>query len=160
MRERERESLKINTKIHVVKNIYQELGRLVSEQQEKVDLVEDQLRYARANTEVGLENLEQANVGMCGLAYKVERPLPRREQPPEIVTMEELNWKLPFQTFPQDIFEVRNDLVDLVHVSASKIQKLGRRELFPCGSSTVFEDDNGSESTEVYYEDKRRSRLV
>ena len=160
MREREKETLEINSKIHVVNNIYHELGRLVSDQQEKVDLVEDQIRYARANTEVGLENLEQANVGLCGLAYKIERPLPRREQAPEIVTMEEINWTLPFETFQHDIFEVRNDLVDLVHVSASKIKKLGRRELFQCGSSTVFDDDAGSHNAEVYVEDKRRSRLV
>ena len=160
MREREKETLKINTKIHVVNNIYKELSRIVSDQQEKVDLVEDQIRYARANTEVGLENLEQAKVGMCGLAYKLEGPSPRRDQPPPIVTMEELNWKLPFQTFSHDIFEVRNDLVDLVHVSASKIQKLGRRELFPCGSSTVFDDDADSLNADVNDEDKRRTRRV
>lgn len=164
MREREKETMEINSKMHVVNNIYQELGRLVSDQQEKVDVVEDQVRYARANTEIGLENLEQANAGMCGLAYgsKRERPVHKREQPPDIVTMEDLSWKLPFQTFQHDIFEVRNDLVDLVHVSATKIKKMSSRELFQCGSSTVFDDpaDSDGFDSEVHVEDNRRSMLM
>jgi len=129
MREREEETKKINTKIHAVNNLYQELGRLVTDQQEDIDLVEDQIRYARANTEVGLDRLQKSRGGMFGIRSE-------REQPPPVIAEEELNWRLPFQTFRHDIFEVRNDLVDLVHVGAKKITNLGNREIFQCGQTS------------------------
>ena len=93
---------------------------------------------------------------------KRERPSHQREQPPEFVTMEDLSWKLPFQTFQHDIFEVRNDLVDLVHVSAKKLKKMSSRELFQCGSSTAFDDatDSNGFNDEIREGDKRRSMLM
>jgi hypothetical protein len=155
MREREEETAQINAKIHVVNNIYEELGRLVNDQQGKIDLVEDQIRFARANTEVGLDHIEQAGVSMCGIAGTRNIPS-KRDEPPQAISMDDLSWKLPFQTFQHDIFEVRDDLVDLVHVSAKKIKTLGRRELFQCGSQTIDDDF----STGVSVEDNRRSMVM
>ena len=160
MREREKETLEINAKIHVVEDIYRELNRLVIDQQEKVDVLEDEIRYARASTELGLEHLERAGADFCGITHKLEIPS-QRESPPSVISMEELSWKLPFQTFRHDILEVRNDLVDLVHVSARKLKKLGRGDLIRCGSPTDFDDDALDDmNTELLVKDTRRSEVM
>jgi hypothetical protein len=116
--------------------LFQELGRIVNDQQETVGVVEDQLRYARANAEVGLEHLQQRSL-MCGVRTE-------REQPPPVITEDELHWTLPFQTFQQDIFEVQQDLVDLVHVSARKLKRLGSVKSFQCGPDTTVDVDDYS----------------
>ena len=135
MREREKETEDINKSLHVVQNIYRELDRLVSNQQENIDLVSDQVRYARANVEVALEHLEDANDGHYGFAKYIGAE-PRRQNATEFISMEDLNWKLPFKTFQQDIFEVRKDLMDLFNVSATKIKNIDSSNLFRCGSHT------------------------
>jgi hypothetical protein len=135
MREREKETEDINKSLHVVQNIYRELDRLVSSQQENIDLVSGQVRYARANVEVALEHLEDANHGHHGFAKYIGAE-PRRQNSTEFVSLEDLNWKLPFKTFQQDIFEVRNDLMDLLNVSATKIKNIDSSNLFRCGNHT------------------------
>lgn len=112
----------------------QELGKIVNDQQEKIDLVEDQIRYARANTEIGLERLEDRRLRMCG--YQPEK----RQEAPPVVAEDEFHWTLPFKTFKQDIFEVQQDLVDLVFVSARKLKKLGNNKSFHCGPDTTSDE--------------------
>jgi hypothetical protein len=74
---------------------------------------------------------------MCGVRTE-------REQPPPVITEDELHWTLPFQTFQQDIFEVQQDLVDLVHVSARKLKRLGSVKSFQCGPDTTVDVDDYS----------------
>jgi hypothetical protein len=145
MREREKEAEEINQKLHVVHNIYRELDRLVSSQQENIDLMSGQVRYARANVEVGLEHLEDANDGQYGFA-KCIGVEPHREDVTEFISLEDLHWKLPFQTFQQDIYEVRQDLLDLMHVSAKKIKNIGQSKLFRCGSQTINDNQSFEDS--------------
>lgn len=61
MREREQELQDINHKMHVVNEIYKDLGEVVDEQQDQIDTLEDQFGNANHNTQRGLEQLEKAN---------------------------------------------------------------------------------------------------
>mmetsp|Transcript_24411 Transcript_24411/g.36223 ORF Transcript_24411/g.36223 Transcript_24411/m.36223 type:complete len:303 (-) Transcript_24411:227-1135(-) len=70
MREREQEAKKINDKLHVVNGIYEDLGRIVSEQQEKIDMVEDNLLHSSGCAQGGLEQLKkkkqkEPKTGLC-----------------------------------------------------------------------------------------------
>ena len=131
MREREEETKKINSKLHVVDEIYDELGRLVSDQQEKIDLIEDRIRYARAASELGLEHLERSRDLMCGIHNS------EREPPPSFVSEEDLSWSLPFQTLRYDLAEVRNDLLDMVYLSTNRIKRISETPVFQCGPDTA-----------------------
>lgn len=61
MREREQELRDINHKMHVVNEIYKDLGEVVSGQQEQIDTIENQFGNAAENSRRGLEQLEKAN---------------------------------------------------------------------------------------------------
>lgn len=61
MREREQELQDINHKMHVVNEIYKDLGEVVDQQQEQIDNIEDQFGMAKDNARKGLEQLEKAN---------------------------------------------------------------------------------------------------
>jgi hypothetical protein len=61
MREREQELQDINHKMHVVNEIYKDLGEVVDQQQEQIDNIEDQFARTSDNTRRGLEQLEKAN---------------------------------------------------------------------------------------------------
>jgi hypothetical protein len=61
MREREEELRDINRKMHVVNEIYKDLGEVVDGQQEQIDTIEDQFGRGSDNTKRGLEQLEKAN---------------------------------------------------------------------------------------------------
>ena len=61
MREREEELKDINRKMHVVNEIYKDLGEVVDQQQEQIDEIEDQFGNAAHDTERGLDQLERAN---------------------------------------------------------------------------------------------------
>jgi len=61
MREREEELRDINRKIHVVNEIYKDLGEVVDQQQEQIDVIENQFGMASDNARRGLEQLEKAN---------------------------------------------------------------------------------------------------
>ncbi|KAL7526329.1 hypothetical protein ACHAWF_001728 [Thalassiosira exigua] len=61
MREREEELRDINRKMHVVNQIYKDLGEVVDEQQDQIDEVENQFGGAADATRRGLEQLEKAN---------------------------------------------------------------------------------------------------
>jgi hypothetical protein len=61
MREREQELQDINHKMHVVNEIYKDLGEVVDQQQEQIDTIEDQFGRASDNARRGLEQLEKAN---------------------------------------------------------------------------------------------------
>jgi len=61
MREREQELRDINQKMHVVNEIYKDLGEVVSGQQEQIDTIENQFGNAAENSRRGLEQLEKAN---------------------------------------------------------------------------------------------------
>ena len=61
MREREQELRDINRKMHVVNEIYKDLGEIVDRQQEQIDEIEEQVGNATDNTTKGLDQLERAN---------------------------------------------------------------------------------------------------
>lgn len=61
MREREQELQDINHKMHVVNEIYKDLGEVVDQQQEQIDTIENQFARTADNTRRGLEQLEKAN---------------------------------------------------------------------------------------------------
>ncbi|KAL7450879.1 hypothetical protein ACHAXS_000238 [Conticribra weissflogii] len=61
MREREEELRDIHRKMHVVNEIYKDLGEVVDQQQDQIDAIEDQFANAALNTERGLNQLEKAN---------------------------------------------------------------------------------------------------
>ncbi|KAL7519645.1 hypothetical protein ACHAWX_004403 [Stephanocyclus meneghinianus] len=64
MREREEELRDINRKIHVVNEIYKDLGEVVDQQQEQIDVIEDKFGMASDNARRGLEQLERANANL------------------------------------------------------------------------------------------------
>ena len=61
MQQREQELLDINRKMHVVDEIYKDLGEIVGQQQETIDELENQFERAEESTRRGLEQLEKAN---------------------------------------------------------------------------------------------------
>ncbi|KAL7524309.1 hypothetical protein ACHAXR_000519 [Thalassiosira sp. AJA248-18] len=61
MKQREDELRDINRKMHVVNEIYKDLGEVVEQQQEQIDQVEDQFGGAADATRRGLEQIEKAN---------------------------------------------------------------------------------------------------
>ncbi|KAL3785879.1 hypothetical protein HJC23_008767 [Cyclotella cryptica] len=61
MREREEELRDINRRMHVVNQIYKDLGEVVDQQQEQIDVIENRFGMATDNTRRGLEQLEKAN---------------------------------------------------------------------------------------------------
>lgn len=61
MREREEELRDIHRKMHVVNEIYQDLGEVVDQQQNQIDAIEGQFATAAQNTKRGLNRLEKAN---------------------------------------------------------------------------------------------------
>lgn len=140
----------------------QDLGKLVNDQQEKIDYIEDQFRLSRANVEVGVEHLQQSNRNrimscssdsevhprmMCGLHQVPGSPrsvVDRSRSPLLIPSDENFHWTLPFKTFGPDMLEVRNDLLDLGYIGANKITtklvKLKKGEVFQCGSASTDDD--------------------
>jgi len=61
MQQREEELRDINRKMHTVNAIYQDLGEVVEQQQDQIDLVEDQFGGTAEATRKGLEQIEKAN---------------------------------------------------------------------------------------------------
>lgn len=61
MQQREEELRDINRKMHVVDEIYKDLGEIVGQQQETIDGLEDQFERTEESTRRGLEQLEKAN---------------------------------------------------------------------------------------------------
>ena len=61
MQQREEELRDINRKMHTVNAIYQDLGEVVEQQQEQIDLLEDQFGQSAEATRKGLEQVEKAN---------------------------------------------------------------------------------------------------
>ena len=62
MQQREHELLDINRKMHVVDEIYKDLGEIVGgQQQETIDALENQFEKVEMSTRRGLEQLEKAN---------------------------------------------------------------------------------------------------
>lgn len=61
MQQREDELRDIHKKMHVVNEIYKDLGEVVDEQQDDIDRVENKFGEAAMATQRGLEQLEKAN---------------------------------------------------------------------------------------------------
>ncbi|KAL3810862.1 hypothetical protein ACHAXA_005862 [Cyclostephanos tholiformis] len=61
MQLREEELQDIHRKMHVVNEIYKELGEVVGQQQEHIDEIENKFRGAAEHTRRGLEQIENAN---------------------------------------------------------------------------------------------------
>ena len=61
MQQREEEMRDIHRKMHVVNEIYKDLGEVVDGQQEHIDNVEDQFSGAAEQTRRGLEQIQKAN---------------------------------------------------------------------------------------------------
>eukprot|EP00970_Alexandrium_tamarense_P006075 scaffold1020_cov182-Alexandrium_tamarense.AAC.21 len=61
MRQREEELKEINQKMHVVNEIYKDLGEVVDEQQDQIDELEGQFGRTADQTKRGLDQLEKAN---------------------------------------------------------------------------------------------------
>ena len=60
MDEREQDIMDINKNVHLVKDIYVDLGKLVGEQQEQVDDIENQISASLLDTENGVDQLSKA----------------------------------------------------------------------------------------------------
>lgn len=65
MHQRQEELQDINRKMHVVNEIYKDLGEVVEQQQEDIDVVEQQIGDASDHAKKGLEQLECANNSKC-----------------------------------------------------------------------------------------------
>jgi len=128
MREREDEMKDINRKVHIVNDIFSDLGRLVSEQQEQIDKVEDNLIETTTYAEEGVEQLRRKKEGNI-----IWNPRNCAREAPPPIREENISWSTPFQTFQKDIHEVGGDLVDLVHVGAKKLVGLKDSKIFECG---------------------------
>lgn len=120
MREREAESQRINDKLHVVNGIYEDLGRIVHDQQELVDEVEEQLRRSTACTQDGLAQLERHHH--------------HRRQHSETDWELPSSWTVPFETLGEDFQDVGKDVVDLFQYGAKRLGKIKPR-VFQCGST-------------------------
>lgn len=70
MRQREEELRDIHRKMHTVNEIYKDLGEVVDQQQEQIDLVDDQFGEAAEATRRGLEHIEKANSKTLGAGLK------------------------------------------------------------------------------------------
>lgn len=61
MEQREEELRDIHRKMHVVNEIYKELGEVVEQQQDQIDQIEVEFEGAAESTRRGLEQIEKAN---------------------------------------------------------------------------------------------------
>ncbi|CAJ1951572.1 unnamed protein product [Cylindrotheca closterium] len=65
MREREQEVNNIHQSMRTVNEIYQDLADIVDGQQEKIDNLADRVEESKSNTKYGLEQIQDAVMGMC-----------------------------------------------------------------------------------------------
>lgn len=144
MREREAEIENMNNSMHKVNDIYQELGRIVQDQQEQIDKVGDHIGDAKATTRAGVDRLRQ-EFPYCG-NVDFSEPATR----PKVRTDEEFRWSMPFETIGDDIREVvQHDLVGLGNdiISLSRTRSFKRAtSLLQCSSGSIenFADDEDS----------------
>ena len=126
MREREQEINQINQKMHRVNQIYSELGKLVNDQQEKIDVVSDHIGYSRAGAQCGLERLQNNRKPMFGLG-KAE-PLP----PPPRNDLGDFHWTAPFVTFKEDFVSLQKEV-------ALKAREVAARTRCGSAASSMFQ---------------------
>lgn len=111
MREREGEINGINQSMRMVNEIYNELGRIVHTQQDQIDTIEDNIRYARAGAECGNDHLKRANGPSCfDIAMEGYKG-----NDPDVKNIEDsdFRWSMPFETLKEDMKSVQRDLIDL-----------------------------------------------
>ncbi|KAL3938329.1 MAG: hypothetical protein SGBAC_006744 [Bacillariaceae sp.] len=65
MREREQEVNNIHESMRTVNFIYQDLAGIVDGQQEQIDKLADRVEESKSNTKHGLEQIQEAVMGMC-----------------------------------------------------------------------------------------------
>ena len=152
MREREEEIGRMNTNMHKVNEIYQELAGLVDDQQEKIDRLEDHVADAKTNVESAVRHLgcftgrEQI---MCGSSLAFEdsvgmNPSLRHgstataeqmnEEYPDLRVSETFHWYMPFETLSEDITAVQKDVLGLGKNLISNAK-------FKCGTPDGIEKD-------------------
>eukprot|EP00548_Thalassiothrix_antarctica_P000910 CAMPEP_0194148352 /NCGR_PEP_ID=MMETSP0152-20130528/31827_1 /TAXON_ID=1049557 /ORGANISM="Thalassiothrix antarctica, Strain L6-D1" /LENGTH=318 /DNA_ID=CAMNT_0038849837 /DNA_START=422 /DNA_END=1378 /DNA_ORIENTATION=+ len=159
MRERDNEMRNINRKVHIVNDIFEDLGRLVSDQQEQIDKVEDNLINTTSYVEESVEQLQRKRgSNIIWNPGNTERAVP----PPPTIRDDNIFWSTPFRTFKKDIHDVGGDLADLVHVGAKKLIGLKNSRIFECGSGEAFKSARifqcGSRDNEIMSPKKRSIR--
>lgn len=66
MREREKEVDNIHQSMRTVNAIYKDLAEIVDRQQDQIDKLADRVEESKSNTRYGLEQIQDAVMGMCG----------------------------------------------------------------------------------------------
>lgn len=166
VREREEEMQKINSKMHKVNEIYQELAALVEGQQDNIDAVEENVQDAKEGVEGGLRHIEYARDRLCavgdesyntpqcggGMGDVAEEDISSRrkgKRSGKIHDAEIFHWSMPFQTFHKDIKSVQKDIFGMGNDLASFRCGDGMRcgslaDINQCGSkndhSSMFAD--------------------
>jgi hypothetical protein len=122
------------------RSFYQELGRIVQNQQEQINQVENHIEEGKEYTRAGLDQL-QRKFPYCGAALAEDEP---RDAPPRYITEEEFHWTLPFQTLGEDMKEVvQKDIMGLGKdiISMTRPRNLLRTKIMlQCASEGVAVD--------------------
>lgn len=130
------------------------MGRLVKDQQETIDQVEDKISDAKTTTRAGVDHLQKAFPFSCGVDTTTNddddnNNNANNRPPPQIRTDEEFRWSMPFETMGQDIREVvEKDIIGLgndVVIAMSRSQSMKRAtNILNCSSSSIerFADDD------------------
>jgi hypothetical protein len=85
------------------------LANLVEGQQEQIDGIADRNEDSRARTQSGLEQIQQAALGMCGPLNQSTDT--RKVKDGDLRVEEEFKWTMPFETISDDMRAVREDVV-------------------------------------------------
>lgn len=125
------------------------MGRIVQDQQEQIDKVEDHICDAKATTRAGVDQLQQ-RFPYCGNIDLNGSGKDKRERPAHIRTEEEFRWSMPFETMGEDIKEVvQKDIMglgsDIISLTRSASMRRASSVL-QCSSTSIeqFADDEDS----------------
>lgn len=135
---RQKELEAMNRKMHTVHSIYQELAGLVEVKQQPLEELTSKIADSKHNVEAAAEEIscighrnrlwcgtmEVPNsyrtacgtTGMVGVDKTVSLTSDNDDGPPithGIRINENFHWKMPFETFTEDIRSVRNDILDI-----------------------------------------------
>ena len=120
----------------------QELGRIVQDQQEQIDKVEDQINDAKETTRAGVDRI-QRKFPFCGDYGMDDDGDDKAEAPPKLRTEEEFRWSMPFETMGEDIKElVQKDIMGLGNDIISMTRASSMLQCSPADAE--FADDDNS----------------
>lgn len=141
LRERDEELAKMNQSMHLMNEIYKDLMNVVDSQQERIDILEDNIAYAArdvesASTEIGCFTLRDHFCGAFNFdagnddgisCHESESGMADEEKSAESVwtskrsissiarrhIREEIDFYTPFETLPEDLLSVKKDVEGL-----------------------------------------------